>query len=616
MNSKTAVLILSSLISCSAIAEYANTLLWGDTHLHTDNSGDAVVFGGAVDVEGAYRFARGEIVTAKNGQPAQLNRPLDFLVIADHAEAYGMFNNLEHPLLKDDQDILAIRAKSSESPRAAMRVMSQLIAQMGAGSGPAILRSPEVVKTLTADAWQKNTELADKFNQPGVFSALIGFEWSSHPAGDNLHRVVVYKDDALKASQMLPFSSYLGNQPEDLWRWMTRYQQKTGGQLLAIPHNSNLSGGFMFPLNTIDSPLSQNYLEQRKRWEPVVEITQIKGDSESHPVLSNTDEFASFGKTGWDIGNLTLENNEQSSMRSGEYIREALKQGLVIEKQTTLNPYQFGVIGSTDSHTGLSTSEEDNFWGKHGAVLPGAERAKLTTKRSPTNDQPDLKRIGWQYQAGGFAAVWARENSREAIFEAMQKREVYGTTGTRIKLRVFGGYDYQDNILQQANWLDLAYKKGVPMGGELTAHAQGVAPKLLIFAVKDPEGANLDRVQVIKGWVDSNGEAQERIYNVAWSDAERRLVDSEGNIPAVGNTVDMAHATYTNAIGAESLSVVWQDPNFDASQNAFYYIRVLEIPSPRWPLYDRVRFSAELPEGTELIQQERAYSSAIWYRSQ
>jgi len=590
-------------------------LLWGDTHLHTENSGDAVIFGGAVDVATAYRFAMGEAVTAKNGQQAKLNKPLDFLVVADHAEAYGMFNNLDHRLLADDPEVIAIRQQSQQSPAAAMRIMGKLIAMMGRGEGPATLRDPKVIASVSGSAWQENVILADQFNQPGKFTALIGYEWSSHPGGDNLHRVVVYKDDASKAQQMLPFSSYQSNKPEDLWQWMGRYEQQTGGQLLAIPHNSNLSGGKMFPLTSLETPLDERYLQQRRQWEPVVEITQIKGDSESHPILSPTDEFAGFGKRGWDNGNLSLQNEEQPSMHRAEYVREALKSGLQLQQQTGINPYQFGVIGSSDSHTGLSTAEEDNFWGKHGAVLPGANRAAAVTKKSPRKDRPDLKRIGWQYQSGGFAAVWARENSRAAIFEAMQRREVYGTTGSRISLRVFGGYHLQASWLQQDDWLATAYAHAVPMGGQLAAHRDGSIPQMLIVAKKEDGGANLDRVQVIKGWLGSDGETHEKIYNVAWSDTDKRVLDAEGNLPSVGNSVDLKNATYSNTIGSESLSLLWQDPDFNPDQDAFYYVRVLEIPTPRWPLFDQVRFGAELPADTKLIHQERAFSSAIWYRA-
>lgn len=608
--------MISMLVAATAVANEPVTVpqvpLWGDTHLHTSASGDAVIFGGSITAEKAYRFARGEKVIARSGQPAQLHRPLDFLVIADHAEAFGMFTRLDHPLLAGDKDLQAMLAKSEESPAMGMKIMGQLIRDIGNGVGPAALQDPANIKQISGEAWDEYTSIAEQFNEPGVFTALVGFEWSSHPGGDNLHRVVVYKDGAEKAKQMLPFSSMQSQNPVDLWRWMDRYEEKTGGSLLAIPHNSNLSGGKMFPQATVASGYSDTDLANRKRREPVVEITQIKGDSESHPVLSPNDEFAGFGDSGWDNGNLALTNLETDAMKGGEYIREALKQGLAYENARGINPFQFGVIGSTDAHTGLSAVEEDNFWGKHSGNEPNPARLKQVTRRHPNN--PEIRRLGWQYQSGGYAAVWAQENTRESIFEALQRREVYATTGSRITLRMFAGEGLQAQWLDSEKGLQQAYKYGVPMGGELSTAQVKHAPQLLIRADKDPMGANLDRIQVVKGWLDQQGKLHEQVFDVVWSEAEERKLGKDGRVPAVGSTVDLVSPSYTNDIGDAQLTALWTDPDFDAAQAAFYYARVIEIPTPNWVAYDTARFNVEPPEGVLKTHQERAYSSAIWYR--
>lgn len=608
--------LMSILAAATAVAEapmnIPHTPLWGDTHLHTSASGDAVIFGGSISAEKAYRFARGETVTARSGQPAQLHRPLDFLVIADHAEAFGMFTRLDHPLLAGDKDLQDMVAKSKESPAKGMKIMGKLIADIGNGVGPAALQNPANIKQISGEAWDEYTALAERFNEPGVFTALVGYEWSSHPGGDNLHRVVVYKEGADKAKQMLPFSSMQSQNPQDLWHWMDRYEEKTGGSLLAIPHNSNLSGGKMFPQAAVAEEYSDTYLATRKRREHVVEITQIKGDSESHPVLSPNDEFAGFGDNGWDNGNLPLTNLETDAMKGGEYIREALKQGLAYEKARGINPYQFGVIGSTDAHTGLSAVEEDNFWGKHSGNEPGPGRLKQVTRRNPRD--PETFRLGWQYQSGGYAAVWAHENTRASIFDALQRREVYATTGSRITLRVFAGEGLQTQWLDSEQGLQHAYQHAVPMGGEISAAKVKRAPQLLIRADKDPMGANLDRIQVVKGWLDQEGELHEQVFDVAWSQADVRKLDDNGKVPAVGSTVDIATPSYTNDIGDTQLTALWTDPAFDAAQAAFYYARVIEIPTPNWVAYDAARFNVEAPEGAITSHQERAYSSAIWYR--
>jgi len=555
-------------------------------------------------------LARGEQVLSRTGRPAQLHRPLDFLVISDHAEGYGLFSKLDSPLLASDEELQNLLAKAKESPEMGIKVMGKLIRDIGNQQGPSILRDPNTVGKISYDSWKNYVSLADEYYQPGEFTTLIGYEWSSNPAGDNLHRVVIYKDGADKAGKMFPFSALNSQNPADLWRWMQRYEEATGGEMLAIPHNSNVSGGKMFPLAIESAALSLPELTLRQRWEPLVEITQIKGDSESHSVLSPSDEFASFGDAGWQLGNLPLSNIETDAMKAGEYVREALKQGLVIEQQRGVNPYQFGVVGSTDAHTGLSAVEEDNFWGKHAGNEPSPQRVSQVVRQSAHD--PEVKRTGWEYQSGGYAAVWAEENTREAIFAAMQRREVYATTGSRISLRVFAGAELDAAWLASSDWPSKAYQHGVPMGGEMSL-TKGQRPSLLIRADKDPMGGNLDRLQVVKGWIDATGEPREKVFDVAWSDREKRSVN-DGRLTPVGSTVDVTIPSYSNTIGAAELATLWHDPEFNPKQAAFYYVRVLEIPTPHWVAYDLVRFGNEAPEGAILTHQERAYSSPIWYR--
>jgi hypothetical protein len=386
---------------------------------------------------------------------------------------------------------------------------------------------------------------------------------------------------------------------------MDAYEKKTGGKILAIPHNSNLSNGLMFQLTGPNGgPMTAAYARRRSAKEPLVEATQIKGDSESHPFLSPNDEFANYGDAGWDLGNLTMESKKTPDMLAGDYVREALKRGLLIEQKTGVNPYKLGMIGSTDSHTALATGDEDNFFGKFSGNEPNATRAS-----TPQNIGTRVGRIGWHYLAGGYAAVWARANTRGAIFDAMTKREVYATTGPRMKVRVFAGWDFSDADWK-ANWVKAGYTRGVPMGSDLKP-GKGT-PKFMISALKDPMGANLDRVQMVKGWVDASGTMQEKIFDVVWSDPAKRKI-AGGKLAPVGDTVDLKTASYKNTIGAPELRTVWSDPEFNPKIRAFYYLRVMEIPTPRWPVYDAVRYGAKLPKDAKLKDQERAYTSPIWY---
>jgi Protein of unknown function (DUF3604) len=586
----------------------ATKLLWGDTHLHTSNSIDAFGFGVKLGPEEALRFARGEEVTSTWGLKAKLDRPLDFLVIADHSGGLGATQRLydaprfmiKDPTLKRWHDMM------HEGPEGRQRATGELIAAAGKGDLTKILPRDQT-REGTKKIWNSHTGIVERYNEPGKFTAFMGFEYTLMPRGDNLHRVVMFRDGKARADQVLPYDPTTeGTDTVDkLWDYMDGYEAKTGGKALAIPHNSNVSNGLMFEfVGPGGGPMTADYAKRRIAREPLVEITQIKGDSEAHPFLSPNDEFAGFGTAGWELGNLTLQENKKPDMFAGEYVREALKRGLAIEARTGVNPYKFGVIGSTDSHTSLATADEDNFFGKHSGGEPNAKRAA-----EPQNLGTREGRFGWHYLAGGYAAVWATANSRAAIFDAMMRKEVYATTGPRMQVRVFGGWDFAASDLA-GDWVKAGYARGVPMGADLK-DGDG-RPSFMISALKDPDGANLDRVQVVKGWVDSSGKLQERVFDVVWSSPEKRSL-SGGKLTPVGDTVDIVKASYTNSIGAPELRTVWSDPEFNAGQRAFYYVRVLEIPTPRWVLFDALRYGAKLPPEAELKAQERAYTSPIWY---
>jgi Protein of unknown function (DUF3604) len=458
-------------------------------------------------------------------------------------------------------------------------------------------------------AWDDIVKAAERYNSPGAFTAFIGFEWTSHPGGDNLHRVVVFRDGADRAKQALPMSAYDSENPEDLWRYMAAYEQKTGGQMLAIPHNGNLSNGRMFELRKFDGgAFDRAYAETRSRREPLVEVTQAKGTGESHPFLSPDDEFSDFELL--DKSNLQGSTPKQQTMLATEYAREALKTGLQLDEKLGANPFKFGMIGSTDNHTGLATAEEDNWFGKAHILEPSAERYKDVLIRSRVD--PKLSITGPELSASGLAAVWARENTREALFDAMDRREVYGTTGTRLLVRVFAGWDFAADEVDRPDFSAQGDKRGVPMGGDLSAAPEGKSPTFMIRALRDVDGANLDRVQIVKGWLDAQGKTHERVYDVAVSDGRTIGADGRCKTP-VGNTVDVANATWTNSIGDPLLIGYWKDPNFDPKQRAFYYVRVIEIPTPRWVAYDAKFYGVTMPEGTKMTLQERAYTSPIWY---
>jgi hypothetical protein len=459
-------------------------------------------------------------------------------------------------------------------------------------------------------AWEATIEAAERHNEPGRFTAFIGYEWTSlAPPGNNLHRVVIYRDGGDKAIQTEPFTMLppAGSvHPEDLWTVLQAYEDRTGGRLLAIAHNGNLSNGMMFPLvNPVtDRRLTREYAETRIRWEPLYEATQIKGDGEAHPFLSPDDEFADYET--WDAGNLNLSELKTQEMLQYEYARTALQLGLQVEQRLGVNPYKFGMIGSTDSHTSLATAAEENFFGKHSGTEPDAMRWE-----HPVLAMGDVTIVGWEQVSSGYAGVWATENTREAIWDAMKRRETYATTGPRMMVRFFGGWEFTAEDAMNRLPATVGYTKGVPMGADLPPGTVGQAPTFLVGALKDPYSGNLDRIQIVKGWVDDRGERHERVYDVAWSDG--RMPGADGKLPPVGNTADVANATWTNTIGDPELITVWTDPDFDPNLRAVYYARVIEIPTPRWTAYDAKRFGIEMSDEVPMWTQERAYTSPIWY---
>ncbi len=592
---------------------YPTRLLWGDTHLHTANSGDAFMAGDRLDPDAAYRYARGEAVTSATGLRAQLLRPLDWLVVSDHAEGLGMMAQVldGNEQLMADATLAAWHDAMKAGGEEAARTMGEVISAQAQGTLPGPLQDPKVSGPIMKSVWQDFLETAEKHNEPGRFTALLGYEWTSVPGGNNLHRNVIFRDGLDRVGQIMPFSSWQSEDPEKLWAFMAGYEEKTGGRCLAIPHNGNLSNGQMFALADMEGkPLTADYAKRRARWEPLHEIAQTKGASETHPLISPTDEFADFGIAGWDNGNLTLEGEpETPAMMPFEHMRPALKNGLALERTLGTNPFKIGMIGGTDVHNSISAVDEDNFFGKHVIQEPSPERWEHVSKKGVGST-----RYGWHYLAASRAAVWARANTREAIWDALARKEVYATSGPRITLRFFGGWTFAEDDLDSRYVAGTGYAKGVPMGGDLPSPGgDATAPSFLIAAMKDPIGANLDRVQVVKGWLDAEGGTHEKIYDVAWGDAETRRPGADGALPPVGDTVNVTDATWTNTIGDPDLMVVWSDPDFDATQPSFYYVRVLEIPTPRWTAYDAKRFGLELPPTVPLKHQERAWSSPIWY---
>ena len=582
---------------------YPTQVYWGDQHLHTEISVDAGTMV-RLGQEDAYRFARGEEVTSTTGVKAKLSRPLDWLVISDHAEMYGLMPKLlngDPNLLKNKVAKKWYDALKSGDKKKQFATAMEIVGALNKEDPP--FDTTKIVKS----AWKEYTALADRYNDPGRFSAIIGYEYTTR-GGYNLHRNVLFRGDASVANQTLPFSQFDSQNPEDLWKALDKFEQKTGADVLAIPHNGNLSNGLMFSVESNDGkPYSKELAALRAKMEPLVEVTQIKGDGESHPFLSPNDEFADYET--WDDANLDGTEIKKQEMLQYEYARSALKIGLQMEEKLGVNPFKFGMASGTDGHTALTAVEENNFFGKHPGVEPDPKRWEHVVIKSSLDDK--LTTLGWQQAAGGYTGVWATENTREAIFDAMIRKETYATTGPRMRVRLFGGWEFTDEDSQSRMPARIGYEKGVPMGGDLYEAPNGKAPTFLVAAVKDPYSGNLDRIQIIKGWLDKKGETHEKVYDVVWSGD--REPGKDGKLPAVGNTVDVKKATWTNTIGAPELITTWEDPDFDPQEKAFYYARVIEIPTPRWTAYEAKRYGVEMPEKVPMVTQERAYTSPIWY---
>ena len=560
-------------LSAESKNEYEKVLLWGDLHVHSNFSFDAYSFGNtSLGPDKAYEFAKGLPVKAPNGELAQLTTPLDFLLVSDHAEYLGLFLGLEDddPKLSSSslgQRWLGYFQSGNQAP------ISREYVQM-------IERQKEIEtlpKDFNTSAWSKLLGFAERYNEPGVFSTLIGFEWTSMIDGDNLHRVVVYRDGMTKAREMLPFSALDSPDPEDLWKFMEKYEGSTGGQVIAIPHNGNVSNGVMFSDKRVDgSDFDKTYTALRQRWEPLYEVTQVKGDAEAHPYLSPNDEYANFET--WDQGNLRMEPKEKN-MLQGEYARSALKNGLALSQKFGVNPFKFGLVGGTDTHNALSTSDDENFYGKFVDSLPSEERT--------SSSLGDRLWDNWRLSASGYTAVWAEKNTRESIFDALKRKEVYATSGPRILLKFFGGWDYVNEDLDKTEFFSrTAYEKGVPMGGSLAYKNDKSKPKFIFKASKDPKGNKIEKLQIVKGWVDENGQLKEKVFTVM------ETLDGKGQDNFVG---------------------IWDDPDFNINQEAFYYARVLEVPSKRWSTYDQDRFGVSLDPEIPTFIRERAYSSPIWF---
>ena len=589
---------------------YATQVFWGDQHLHTALSSDAGIVGDRLGPDEAFRFARGEQLRSTSGQVVQLDRPLDWLVVSDHAEYLGMAQAMKEamPALvntpKGKQWALAFK----KGGKFALEAFHEMVEDMTTlkASLPA-----EVQRKLMQPAWEVNVAAAERNNKPGRFTAFIGFEWTQHVDGNNLHRVVVFRDGADRAKQVLPFSAFDSADVEDLWKYMAAYEKKTGGRALAIPHNSNISGGKMFaPKTWTGKPFDKQYAELRARFEPLVETSQSKGDSETTPQLSPGDDFASFDR--WNKANLPSLIATTPEMLPFNYIRSALKLGLAHEETLGANPFKFGLIGGTDQHTSLVTTRAENYFGVGVPMEPKPGRWKEPFMVNSKDAK--LNTYIWEMAPGGLGGVWARENTREAVWDAMMRRETYCTTGTRPVVRVFGGWDFKANDLTKPEpvWVKDGYARGVPMGGGLTKPGKSKAPTFMIKALCDPDGAYLDRVQIIKGWLDGRGQTHEKVIDVAWS-GDRKRDAKTGKVPLVGSTVDVKKATWSNSIGAPVLTGFWQDPDFDPQQHAFYYVRVIEIPTPTWLAYDAARFAEQMPDYVPMTVTNRAYTSPIWY---
>jgi hypothetical protein len=563
---------------------------FGDLHLHTGNSFDAASAMTRTTPDEAYRFAKGEVIQYF-GRDIQRKAPLDFLAVTDHSEYLGISRYIENPGNLLEETLWPSRLlKALGSMREYLGIFSPSAFR---GIVPPVtdFLQDEIVSTI----WQDQMKAAQAHYEPGEFTTFVAYEWSPMPDGAHMHRNVIIKGPVYPE---LPYTALDSQLPEDLWTWAEAQQQR-GVELLLIPHNSNLSDGLMFALrDSQNNQLTKDYAERRQALERLVEITQIKGTSETRPEFAPTDEFADF----------ELIHFGDSPPQGSGYIREALKNGLLVSQQLGVNPFRFGLIGSTDFHSGLSASEEFNFPGGLGDGDEQSNPRRVLEDKNPLMGLPTTV-----MSSSGLTGIWAESNTRESLFEAMQRREVFATSGTRVQVRMFAGWQLSLNLTSE-NWVQSAYSLGVPMGGDLPPNEdESLAPTFILHALKDPDSGNLDRIQVIKLWLE-DGNTHERIYDAVWNDT--RELDVNFNLPPLSSTVDLAKATYTNTSGATELLGSWQDPNFKADQQAVYYARVLEVATPRWSTYLAVSNNLPISSDVPKLIQERAWTSPIFFEPQ
>ena len=595
---------VSSPVAAATVVGTPTRLLWGDLHVHSNLSFDAFSFGNkTLTPADTFAFARGDTLTSSGGLQAKLAQPLDFLMVSDHAEFMGVMRelNADNPALM--QADVAQRWKQMLADNKLTEVIGDFVGSIAR----TVEYGSQIPVQFTKDIWQEVNDSAEEYNNPGTFTALIGYEWTSMIDGRNLHRNVIFRDGPDKTLKHLPYPSTSGRNPEELWAALQAYVDETSGDVITIPHNGNLSDGLMFAeAQGNGEPITDNYAKLRMRWEPVYEMTQVKGDAEAHPLLSPDDPFADFEN--WDETNIGMDPRDQENKAQSlahEYARPVLKTGLKLGRELGTNPFKFGMIGSTDAHTSLATADSDNFYGKFKDSEPSVSRLdnKMGGSLWPNRD----------LAASGYAAVWARDNTRAEIYDALARREVYASSGPRIVVRFFAGWNLPEDLDKAPDVVEQGYALGVPMGGDLPAAPTDTdGPDFVILAEKDALGAGLDRVQVIKGWLDEAGELHEKIYDVAWA-GDRTPDPATGLVAMLPSTVDADKATYDADSGATSLSAVWRDPNFNAADDAFYYVRVLQVSTPRWTTYDAVRYAAQRPTDVPAELQERAYTSPIWY---
>ena len=568
---------------------------FGDLHVHTKYSFDAYLFGTRTNPDDAYRFAKGEAIEHASGHRIQLRSgALDFQAVTDHGLYLGVLPEMDNP----------------ESPLHATELGTDL--REGGGFSRAIgaLRSGEFAELpqeaqdeARRSAWQAIIDAAEAHNDPGNFTTFVGYEYttSSDDRG-NLHRNVIFRGSNVPPK---PFAATDSRNPEDLWRWLDERREE-GIEGLAIPHNSNGSNGHMFRLETVGGePLDAAYADLRMRNEPLVEMTQVKGTSETHPLLSPNDEWADFEIFPYRIATTLY------SEPKGSYVREAYINGLVLQETQGFNPFRFGMVGATDTHNSGGTPEEDNFHGKVGRNDGTGQARGSVPLEEPTEDGERYAQNSFRYWGGsGLAVVWAEENTRDAIYDAFRRKETYATSGPRLRLRFFGGYGYTDDLTSDPEMIAAAYDGGVPMGGDLLADG-GKSPRFLVWAARDADSAPLQRLQMVKGWVE-NGEPQEAVIDVACADGGVPSGDPL-RCPDNGAAVDLSDCSYSQGLGAADLSAIWSDPDFDAAQHAVYYVRVLENPTCRWSTWDAIRAGAAPNPDLPATIQERAWSSPIWY---